>query len=453
MEKTIIGSEEWCSFPQLKLHYIKARIDSGAKTSSLHAFNIQPFEKDGEKYVHFNVHPIQGSRKIVCECTAELVDYREIKSSNGQSEKRHIIKTTLKLGGKEWEIEVGLSNRDSMGYRVLLGRQAMIGRLIVDPEESFLQGKLSEKKVEKAYKSSLIIKRKLNILILGSNPNTYSHKRLISVGKDLGHSVSFLNINQCYMNINASRPKIYFGEGEVLENIDAIIPRISPSLTFYGCAVLRQLESLGVFCLNDPAAISRSRDKLRSLQILSKKGVEMPITAFAHSPQNTKDIIKFVGGAPLIIKLLEGTQGKGVVLAETNKAAESVINAFKSLSAHILVQEYVKEAKNCDLRCLVIENKVVASMLRRAVEGEFRANVHLGATTENVKITAQERNMAITAAKAMGLKVAGVDILRLPTGPKILEVNSSPGLEGVETVSGIDVASLIIKAIEKNVFS
>lgn len=452
-DKTIIGCEEWCAFPELGLKYIKARVDSGAKTSSIHAFNIQPFEQNGAKFVRFEIHPIQGSRKIVKKCIAPLKDYREIKSSSGHVDKRHIIQTKIKLGAETWEIEVSLSNRSSMGYRVLLGRQAMAG-IIVDPNESFVLGRISESKVENAYKSSHVKKKSLNIAILASNPDLYSHQRLMEAGKALGHEMHFLKVKQCYMNIGGGADTfIHYGDSKILKEIDAVIPRLKPSATFYGASILRQFEAAGVFCVNGAVAITRSRDKLRSLQLLSLKGIDIPVTAFADSPQNTKDIIKLVGGAPLIIKLLEGTQGKGVVLAETNKAAESVIDAFKSLSTNILVQEYVKEAKNCDLRCFVIDNKVVASMERRAAEGEFRANVHLGATVSNTKITPAERKMAIMAAKAFGLKIAGVDILRLPSGPKILEVNSSPGLEGIEKASGVDIASLIIKNIEKHLLS
>ncbi|MEQ9116169.1 MAG: 30S ribosomal protein S6--L-glutamate ligase [Rickettsiales bacterium] len=447
--KKIIGCEEWCSFPELDLKYVKARVDSGAKTSSIHAFNIQPYEEGGEKYVKFDVHPLQGNRKIVKNCSAKLKAYREIKSSTGHIEKRHIIETKLKLGKNSWSIEVSLSNRDSMGYRLLLGRQAMAGKVIVDPDNSFLLGKTSEKRVEDNYKSSHVIKNKLKILILASNPDLYSHRRLMEAGSALGHDMQFLKIKQCYMDISASDSKIHYGDGKILQDVDAVIPRLRPSITFYGSSILRQLESAGIFCVNGSIAITRSRDKLRSLQLLSAKNINIPITAFADSPQNTKDIIKIVGGAPLIIKLLEGTQGKGVVLAETNKAAESVIDAFKSLSTNILVQEYVKEAQNKDLRCFVVGNKVVAAMQRTAPDGEFRANVHLGATVEGIKVTPAERKLAIDAAKVLGLKVAGVDILRLKSGAKVLEVNSSPGLEGIEKASGVDVASHIIKYIEK----
>ena len=244
---------------------------------------------------------------------------------------------------------------------------------------------------------------------------------------------------------------MHYRGGELLDEVDAVIPRIRPALTFYGCAVARQLQSMGAYCLNDSVSIARSRDKLRSLQLLSNHGIPMPTTSFANSPVDTADIIKMVGGAPLVIKLLEGTQGKGVVLAETYKAAESVINAFKSLHANILVQEFIKEAEGRDIRCFIVDGKVVGSIQRQAAAGDFRANLHLGGTASAVKITPQERKIAINAAKAMGLKVAGVDIIRSGEGPKVLEINSSPGLEGVEDITGKDIAGLMIESLEKHV--
>ena len=238
--------------------------------------------------------------------------------------------------------------------------------------------------------------------------------------------------------------------GEVLSTYDAVIPRIGASVTFYGTAVLRQFEMTGAFPLNESVAISRSRDKLRSLQLLARKGVGLPNTGFAHDPDDIQDLIKMVGGAPLVIKLLEGTQGIGVVLAETKKAAESVIEAFMGLKANIMVQEYIKEAGGADIRCFVVGDKVVAAMKRQALPGEFRSNLHRGGSASLIKITPVERATAVKAAKVMGLNVAGVDILRSERGPLVMEVNSSPGLEGIENSSGKDVAGMIVQFIEKN---
>lgn len=291
----------------------------------------------------------------------------------------------------------------------------------------------------------------MRIALLASNPKLYSNRRIMEAARERGHEIEFVAIKNCYMDITASKPEIHYRGGEVLSQYDAVIPRIRPAATYYGTAVLRQFAAQGSYCLNGPVAIGRSRDKLRTLQILSGHGINIPKTGFADSPQDTKDLIKMVGGAPLIVKLLEGTQGIGVVMAETNKAAESVINAFKSMKAQILVQEFIKEAKGSDFRLFVIGDKVVGAMERRAAEGEFRANIHMGGKGYKAKITPQERRMAIKAAKEMELKVAGVDIIRSDRGPMILEINSSPGLEGIEGATKIDIASLMIEHIEKNI--
>ena len=251
------------------------------------------------------------------------------------------------------------------------------------------------------------------------------------------------------MKLDAEEPEVHYRGGKVLNNLDAVITRIRPSATFYGCALARQFESLKILTINSSTAITQSRDKLFSLQLLLKHGVSIPTTGFASSPMDTNDLIEMVDGAPLIVKLLEGTQGRGVVLAETKKASESVINAFKSLRANLLVQEFIKEAHGKDLRCFVIGNKVVASIQREAAPGEFRANIHQGGTASVVKISREERALAIKAAKVLGLEVAGVDIIRSTKGPLLLEVNSAPGLEGIESATGKDIAGMIIANIEK----
>ena len=291
----------------------------------------------------------------------------------------------------------------------------------------------------------------MKIAVLASNPDLYSNRRLIEAGTERGHQMRFISIKNCYMDITAHKPEIHYRGGEILEKFDAVIPRIRPSMTFYGTAVLRQFEMQGAYLLNGPISIGRAQDKLRTMQLLCGKNINIPRTGFANSPLDTKDVIETVGGAPVVVKLLEGTQGKGVVLAETAKAAESVINAFKSLKANILVQEYVKESAGIDLRCFVVGDKVVAAMERRAAKGEFRANIHLGGTGHKVKITPAERKIAVAAAKVVGLKVCGVDLIRSHDGPKVLEVNSSPGLEGVEAATEKDIAGLMIEHIEKHV--
>lgn len=287
----------------------------------------------------------------------------------------------------------------------------------------------------------------MKILILSRNPKLYSTSALVRAAESRGHEVRVVDYLRCYMNITSRKPRIYVDGEELVA--DAVIPRISARHSFYGNAVVRQFEMMNVFTLNDSVAIARSRDKLRSLQMLAKHGVGLPVTGFAHHTEATGELIKMCGGAPLVIKLLEGTQGVGVVLAETSKAAESVIEAFKGLNANILVQEFIQEAKGADIRCVVIGGKVVASMKRQAAEGEFRSNLHRGGSAEKVKITPEERATAIRAAKAMGLNLAGVDLLRSNHGAVVMEVNSSPGLEGIEASSKKDVAGSIIEFIEK----
>ena len=288
----------------------------------------------------------------------------------------------------------------------------------------------------------------MRIAILSRNTKLYSTKRLIEAVKQHGHEPVVLDTLHCYMNSSSRKPSIHY-KGEEVLNIDAVIPRIGASITFYGCAVLRQFEMMGVYPLNESVAITRARDKLRSTQLLSRKGVGIPITGFANRPDDIKDMIKMVGGAPVVIKLLEGTQGIGVVLAENEKAAESVMQAFMGLKTNILIQEFIKEAGGSDIRCLVIGEKVVAAMKRQGPEGEFRSNLHRGGSAEIVKLSPEERKTAVNAAKIMGLNVCGVDILRANRGPVVMEVNSSPGLQGIETATGKDVAGMMVEHIEK----
>lgn len=447
--KIIIGSEEWCGFPTLGVPAIKARIDSGAKTSSIHAFNIQAFKRNQQSWVSFEIHPIQQNRDTIIRCESVVVDRRNVKSSSGETEKRYVIRVPMVLGDQEWEVELTLTNRDSMGYRMLLGREAMLHRLLVDPSASFNLGDRNDEEIDEFYGKTIESSSGLRLGLLASNSELYSNQRIMEAAKSRGHDIRFLDIKQCYMKLDAENPEIHYRGGNLLNDLDAVIPRIRPSMTFYGCALVRHFESLDTFSLNGSSAISQSRDKLFSLQLLQRSGLNIPTSGFANSPVDTNDLIAMVGGAPLIVKLLEGTQGRGVVLAETPKAAESVINAFKTLNANLLVQEFIKEARGKDLRCFVIDGKVVAAIQRTAAPGEFRANVHQGGTASLVKITKEERALAIKATKVLGLSVAGVDIIRSDRGPLLLEVNSSPGLEGIETATEKDVAGLMIGAIEK----
>mgnify|MGYP001814178933 FL=1 len=289
----------------------------------------------------------------------------------------------------------------------------------------------------------------MKIAILSTNKILYSTARLVEAGRERGHEMPVINHKHCYMNITSHNPSIHL-KGDVITGVDAVIPRIGASVSFYGTAVVRQFEMMGVYSVNESVAISRSRDKLRASQLLARRGIGLPVTGFANTPGDTEDLLRIIGGAPVVIKLLEGSQGVGVVLAETKKAAESVIEAFRGLKANFMVQEFIAEAKGADIRCLVVGDKVVASMRRQGKEGEFRSNLHRGGSASLIKITPEERSTAVRSAKVMGLNVAGVDLLRSNHGPVVMEVNSSPGLEGIEKATKKNVAGLIIEFIEKN---
>ena len=449
MSQETLGWEEWAAFPKLGVPAIVAKIDTGARTSALHAFAIEQFGSETKPFVRFGIHPVPDRPDIEIFCSARMVDRREVTSSNGESELRYVIETQVQIDNEIWPIEVTLTNRENLQYRMLLGRTAIKEEMIVDPNRSFLQPELSYE-LYKNLKKTKPVERPLRIGLLTREPNNYSCRRIVQVAEDKGHVCEIVNPTRCYMNINALSPKVHYG-GEMLPQFDAIIPRIGASITEYGMAVVRQFNLMGAFCLNEASAIGASRDKLYAHQVLAQHRIDMPVTAFAKSTQQTEGLIDIVGGAPLVVKLLESTQGRGVVLAETKKAAESVIGAFRGLQANFLVQEFIKEAAGTDIRLLVIGGKVVASMMRQAEEGEFRSNLHRGGEALPVKITKAERAIAVKAAKAIGLNVAGVDLLRSESGPKVLEINSSPGIQGVERATGIDVATHMIEYIEKNV--
>jgi ribosomal protein S6--L-glutamate ligase len=447
--KLIVGSEEWCSLPGLGLPAIKARVDSGAATSSLHAFNIVPIQRDGADWISFEVHPLQNDRSVVVRHEAAVLERRGVRNTSGLTENRYVIREELVLGDQSWPIELTLTNRDAMGFRMLLGREAMVGRVLVDPEGSHQLGEVSPDALQEMYAHLRTERTGLRIAVLATDPELYSNRRLMEAGEERGHRMEFLSVKQCYMRLDPQNPEMHYRGGNVLERIDAVIPRIRPSITFYGCAITRQFEAMGIRVLNAAEPIKRSRDKLLASQLFVRHGLSMPVTGFASSPLDTKDLIKMVGGAPLILKLLEGAQGRGVVLAETQKAAESVINAMKSLNANLLVQEFIKEAGGKDLRCFVIGGKVVAAIERTAAVGDFRSNIHQGGSAQAVRIRPEERRLALAATRALGLDVAGVDIIRAERGPLLLEVNSSPGLEGIETATGKDLAGQMIQDLER----
>lgn len=292
----------------------------------------------------------------------------------------------------------------------------------------------------------------MKIAILSRNKNLYSTKRLIEAAELRGHEVLVLDHMKCVLVIEKSRPHIYYNGKEVTD-INAVIPRIGASATFYGSAVVRQFEMMKIFTAVESQALVRSRDKLRSLQILARAGIGMPKSAFANEPKDIESVIASIGGAPCVVKLLEGTQGIGVILAENDKAAKSVIEAFLKLDANMLVQEFIKESKGADIRVFIVDGQIVGAMKRQAKDGEFRSNLHRGGTASLIQLTAEERATAIKSAKKLGLGIAGVDLLQSNRGPLVMEVNSSPGLEGIEGATGIDIASKIIEYVERNEFN
>ena len=446
-----LGWEEWLGLPELGLPTIKAKVDTGARTSALHAFDIETFGPASKPKVRFAIHPVPNREDLVIPCSATVVDRREVTSSNGETEMRYVIETMLDAGlGAQWPIEVTLTDRGSMISRMLLGRQALRDDVIVQPTERFLRPErnfdvYSAKKI-KTTKAP----RPLRIAILSREPNNYSTKRLVHEGEERGHAVEVIDTTRCYMAINALAPEVYY-DGKRLPRYDAVIPRIGATVTSYGTAVLRQFETLGTYCVNGSTGITASRDKLHAHQVLAAQKIGMPTTAFAASPKDTGNLMALVGTAPLIVKLLESTQGKGVVLAETKKAAESVIDAFRGLKANFLVQDFVKEAAGEDIRCFVIAGKVVAAMRRTSAGDDFRSNLHRGGSATMTKISAEERRVAVRSAKAFTLGLAGVDLLRSSTGPKVLEVNSSPGFEGIEGASKKNLAGLLFDHIEEQV--
>ena len=444
-DNNFVGWEEWVSLDELNLPALIAKTDTGAETSALHAFNIQTFGKENNQMVRFGINPIDNDDRFSIFCSARIVDQRNVTSSNGFSELRYVIETDITIGDVKRKIPITLTNRENMKYKMIIGRSALDG-FQISADRSFLQKTLSYELYKKAKKNNY--RRSLRIGILSLEPSNYSNKKIIEAAENNGHFCEILNTKRCYLNIEYDRPEVHY-DGDILPYYDVIIPRIGPSITKYGMAVVRQFEAMGTFCLNSSASIGTSRDKLAAHQALAINRIPMPDTAFANSPRDTENIIDLTTGAPLVVKLLKSSQGKGVVLAETKKAASSVISAFQKLNAPFIVQDFIKDANGSDLRLFVIGGKVIASMIRSAAGDDFRSNLHAGGKASKTKITKQERKIAKQATKAMGLNIAGVDILRSIEGPKVIEVNSSPGLQGIEKVNKINIASLIIDYVEK----
>lgn len=451
MEPLVLGWREWVALPRLGLPALKAKIDTGAKTSALHAFSIEAFGPAEAPRVRFGVHPVDYNSDVEVWCTAKVIDRRYVRSSNGQAEQRYIVETPIRIAGREWPIEVSLSNRHTMAHRMLLGRGALEAQSInIRPWSEYLQDKLSfDIYADKALATPQ--RRSLRIALLTMEPGNYSNRRLIEAAEARDHVIEPIDTLRCYMNIKSIASAVHY-EGKALPNYDFVIPRIGVSITAYGTAVVRQFEMTGAQVLNSAQAIVQSRDKLFAHQLMAMHKLPTPDTAFASSHHDTEDLIKMVGGTPLVLKFLHGTQGKGVVLAQNRKAAAALIEALRNAEASFLVQQFVAESAGQDLRCLVLDGKVIAAMVRRSATGDFRANLHMGGIACEAKISPEERKLAIRAASKLGLKFAGVDILRSAKGPLLLEVNSSPGLEGIEKSTNADIAGQVLDYIEHRTF-
>lgn len=444
-----LGWEEWVSFPDLGLDAIKAKVDTGAKTSALHAAVIEPFGSVEKPMVRFLVQPNPDRLDLEITCVAPIVDRRTVTSSNGETELRYVIETNIKIADRNWPVEVTLTNRENMAYRMLLGRTAITDEMVVDPNSSFCQPELSydlygERPVAPP------VQRPLRIALLTREPNNYSSTRIVEAAHARGHQIQSIDTTRCYLKMGGLAPEVHY-DGAPLPHFDVVIPRIGASTTSYGMAVLRQFASTGAYCVNSAQAIGASRDKLLAHQLMAAAKIGTPVTAFAHSPKDTKQLVELVGGAPAVVKLLSSTQGRGVVMAETKKAAESLVDAFRGLDANFLIQEFVSEAAGADIRCLVVGNKVVGAIKRQAAEGEFRSNLHRGGSARRVRISKEVREVAKRATRVLGLSVAGVDILESKSGPQVLEVNSSPGFEGIEKATQKDIAGVLIEFIETKV--
>lgn len=448
-QSIVVGWDEWISLPELGLGAVKAKVDTGAQSSSLHAVNIEAYKKDGVEWVRYLVHPLPDRPEVEIACNSQVVAKRNITSSNGETEERYIIRTQFRLEGQEWPIELSLANREDMQYRMLLGRSTMSGRMVVDPDGSMLCGELSvdfyDVKKQKQAKD-----RKLRIGVLSRATDNYSADRLVDIARSRGHTVDVIDAMSCYTIVSRKKPNIRY-EGETLQKYDAIIPFVEETKTSYGMAIVRQFEMMGIYVLNTAEAIGSSYDKLFVHQLLARAGVGMPVTSFAHSPSNVRDLLKSVGKAPLILKPLDGLKGSGSVLAETQSAAASVVRAYRGLGTNMLVQEFIAENNGAVVRCVVIGNKVAGVVKRQTDDGKFRANPTQDWTACAMKTTTEERAAAIKAAKSIGLRFAVVDLLQSSDGPKVLDVNSFPDFEEVEDIAGLNVAGQVIDYLEQAV--
>lgn len=435
-----VGWEEWVALPDLGVPAVRAKVDTGAQTSSLHAFSVHRFTEGRTEKVRFGLHPLPERPDIEIYCEAELVGQREITSSNGETELRFIIATTAKVGDKTWPVEVSLTNRETMAYRMLLGRRALEAGIAVDVTRSCIQGE-ADLSVYAPLRHVAAAERALSIGVLTDRPSSVTVQRLVDAAEARGHKVGVVAVDSCYVSMTGGAAQVHL-DGKDLPRFDSVLPFVAGRKD-YPLAVLRQLEATGSRSFNGSVALAAAADRLHAHQVLARRGVPLPLTGFANSLRTHAHLIRLLGGTPLALKIIEGGQGRGMVVADTRKAAESVISALRGLDVHVLVQRYVNEAEGTALRCLVVGRKTVAAVkLGAADEGEARG-------VRRAKLTSEQRRVAGRAAAALNLQYAIVDLVRTEAGPAVIDVDPAGDLEIVEAAAGIDAAAAIVAHLEK----
>lgn len=442
--KIIVGNEEWCRLPGLSIPAVKARIDSGAKTSSLHALNIETFQRRGRTWVRFDVHPLKKNRKTLVHCEAPLHDQRAIKSSNGHSEKRYVIKTILVLGNHSWNIELTLTNRDAMGYRMLLGREAMAGKIVIDPDKSHLFDEPDNAELKRLYHPTKQGKSGLRIGLLVSSPKAYTNRRLMEAGELLGHDMQLINLKQCASHLDMSRPHVRYDKADILDNFDVIIPRANTHQTPFLCALLRQFTRLGSLCANSPDALQRSQNPFTSLEHLFAQGIDLPPTCFTQGHLSTATLEELLGSPPFIIHTPDNP-GNAPLLASDLQALDNLLSSLRSTKAPLLIQKYMSESEGKIQHYLVVANKVLGAT-QEAGSSDPQTNHLFTAQSTPPK---DETRLAVQATKKLGLTFAGVQLLRSHSGPLLLSVTPNPKLELFEGPAAEDLASAVLKQLEK----
>lgn len=434
--KLLVGNQEWCALPGLGIPAVKARIDSGARTSALHAFDIQPFRRRGTPFVRFDVHPLQRNRRTTVSCEAEVVDRRLVKSSSGVGEKRYVVTTALQLGTHTWPIELTLTNRDSMGYRMLLGREAMEGRILVDPGAAFRLGETPDAELNRHYGDHSPSTEGLRIGILATGETSYSNQRILEAGEERGHEMRFLDLHDCCLSFAVGRPELRCRNAVVDGQFDAVVTRVGPGASGFGRALARHFEGAGAYTLNSAKALSQAHDAILSLQLLLQNGIPVPGSGFVNRPADARAVIEAVGEPPLVVRRAAESDPAGAILAESHRSAESVIRGLGQSHADMLIQQLVGDAGVETRCCLVIGRRVVATITDPAAPAAAR-------------LTREERRMAVRAAASLNLRMAGVDLARGERGTLLTGITPMPELDGFELATGKDIAGALVTHIEK----